>query len=189
MDIHMRQRILHRRRKKNNGLLLRLLIGAVALVFFAITLLALAGIGTAVGVYAYFAKDLPDPSRIETEQEEFETTEIYDRTGQVLLYEVFDPRLGDRTWVPLEQIPLYLRQATIAIEDKTFYENPGFDIKGFARAFYYYILRGGRVQGGSTITMQLVKNVLIPPEERYRVLYSRKIKEFILALELSLIHI
>ena len=185
MDIHTRQRILHRRRKKNNGLLLRLLVGVVAIVFFTITLLGLAGIGTAVGVYAYFAKDLPDPSRIETEQEEFETTEIYDRTGQVLLYEVFDPRLGDRTWVPLEQIPLYLRQATIAIEDKTFYENPGFDIRGFARAFYYYILRGGRVQGGSTITMQLVKNVLIPPEERYRVLYSRKIKEFILALEVS----
>ena len=185
MEIHTKQRILRRRRKKNNGLLLRLLIGAVAIVFFAVTLLGFAGIGTAVGVYAYFTKGLPDPGRIETEQEEFETTKIYDRTGEVLLYEIFDPRLGDRTWVPLDQIPLYLRQATIAIEDKTFYENPGFDIRGFARAFYYYILRGGRVQGGSTITMQLVKNVLIPPEERYKVLYSRKIKEFILALEVS----
>ncbi|HID64700.1 MAG TPA: hypothetical protein EYP49_18435, partial [Anaerolineae bacterium] len=96
MEIHTKQRILRRRRKKNNGLLLRLLIGAVAIVFFVVTLLGFAGIGTAVGVYAYFTKGLPDPGRIETEQEEFETTKIYDRTGEILLYEIFDPRLGDR---------------------------------------------------------------------------------------------
>jgi penicillin-binding protein 1C len=185
MNINTKRRILHRHRKKNNGLLLRLLIGVVTLIFFAVTLLGIVGIGTVVGVYSYFTKDLPDPGRIETEQEEFETTKIYDRTGQVLLYEVFDPRLGDRTWVPIDQIPPYLRQATIAVEDKTFYDNPGFDIRGFARAFYYYTLRGGQVQGGSTITMQLIKNVLIPLEERYQVLYSRKIKEFILAMEIS----
>jgi 1A family penicillin-binding protein len=184
MNINTKRRILRRRRKKNNGLLLHLLMGLVAVVFFAVTLLGLLGIGTVVGVYAYYAKDLPDPGRIETDQEEFETTKIYDRTGQVLLYEIFDPRLGDRTWVPLDQIPLYLRQATIAIEDRSFYENPGFDIRGFARALYYN-LRGGPIQGGSTITMQLIKNVLIPPEERYKKLYSRKIKEFILALEIS----
>ena len=187
MNINTKRRILRRRRNKNNnsGLLLRLLIGAVAIAFLAVTVLGLAGIGTAVGVYNYYAKDLPDPGRIETDQEEFETTKIYDRTGQVLLYEIFDPRFGDRTWVPIDQMPLYLSQATVAIEDKTFYENPGFDIRGFARAFYYYTLRGGQVQGGSTITMQLIKNVLIPLEERYQVLYSRKIKEFILALEIS----
>jgi 1A family penicillin-binding protein len=185
MNINTKRRILRRQKKNNSGLLLRLLIGAVTIVLFAVTLLGLLGIGTVAGVYAYYAKDLPDPGRIETEQEEFETTKIYDRTGQVLLYEIFDPRLGDRTLVPIDQIPLYLRQATVAIEDKSFYENPGFDIRGFARAFYYYTLRGGRVQGGSTITMQLIKNVLIPVEERYKVLYSRKIKEFILALEVS----
>jgi 1A family penicillin-binding protein len=185
MNINTKRRILHRRKKNNNnGLLLRLLIGAVTVMIFVITLLGLLGIGTVAGVYAYYAKDLPDPGQIETAQEEFETTKIYDRTGQVLLYEIFDPRLGDRTWVPLDQIPLYLRQATIAIEDKSFYDNPGFDIRGFARALYYYILRG-QVQGGSTITMQLIKNVLIPPEERYKRLYSRKIKELILALEIS----
>ena len=187
MNINTKRRILRRHKKKNNngGLLLRLLIGVVAIAFLAATVLGLAGIGTAVGVYNYYAKDLPDPGRLETDQEEFETTKIYDRTGQVLLYEIFDPRFGDRTWVALDQMPLYLSQATVAIEDKTFYENPGFDIRGFARAFYYYVLRGGQVQGGSTITMQLIKNVLIPVEERYQVLYSRKIKEFILALEVS----
>jgi len=185
MNINTRRRILRRRKKNNNGLLLRLLVGVVAIVFFAVTLLGMVSIGTVAGVYAHYAIDLPDPGRIETEQEEFETTKIYDRTGQVLLYEIFDPRLGDRTWVSLDQMPLYLRQATIAIEDRSFYDNPGFDIKGFARAFYYYTLLGGRVQGGSTITMQLIKNVLIPVEERYQVLYSRKIKEFILAMEIS----
>ncbi|MEA3460216.1 MAG: transglycosylase domain-containing protein, partial [Chloroflexota bacterium] len=74
--------------------------------------------------------------------------------------------------------------ATIAIEDKSFYENPGVDLEGVARAFYY-TLRGEHVQGASTITMQLVKNVLISPEERYKKLISRKIKEVILALEIS----
>lgn len=98
MNINTKRRILRRRKKKNNnGLLLRLLIGAIAIVFFAATLVAISGIGTAVGVYAYYAKDLPDPGRIETEQQEFETTKIYDRTGQVLLYEIFDPRFGDRS--------------------------------------------------------------------------------------------
>ena len=184
MNVNTKRRILRRRKKQNNGLLLRLLLGMVAIVFFAIALLGLSGIGTVVGVYAYYAKDLPDPGQIETAQEEFETTKIYDRTGQVLLYEIFDPRLGDRTWVPVDQIPLHLGQATIAIEDKSFYDNPGFDIRGIARAFYYN-LRGGPIQGGSSITQQLIKNVLIPPEERYKKLYSRKIKEVILALEIS----
>ncbi len=184
MNVNTKRRILRRRKKQNNGLLLRLLMGMVAIVFFAIALLGLSGIGTVVGVYAYYAKDLPDPGQIETAQEEFETTKIYDRTGQVLLYEIFDPRLGDRTWVPVDQIPLHLGQATIAIEDKSFYDNPGFDIRGIARAFYYN-LRGGPIQGGSSITQQLIKNVLISPEERYKKLYSRKIKEVILALEIS----
>jgi len=78
MNINTKRRILRRHKKKNNngGLLLRLLIGVVAIAFLAATVLGLAGIGTAVGVYNYYAKDLPDPGRLETDQEEFETTKI-----------------------------------------------------------------------------------------------------------------
>ncbi len=175
-----------RRYRRNNGpsLLPHLLIGFMVSVFLTVSLISFLGVGTIIGVYLYFAKDLPEPGQIETAQERFETTKIYDRTGQHLLYEIFDPRWGDRTIVPLEEIPKDLRNATIAIEDKSFYENPGVDLEGILRAFYYN-LRGGPIQGASTITMQLVRNVLIPPEERYRKLISRKIKEVILALEIS----
>lgn len=155
-------------------------IGSIVLVF---ALLSAAAIGSAVAVYAYFAKDLPDAGEIEKVQEEFKTVKIYDRTGQHLLYEVADPS-GDRTYVPIDQIPLLLRQATIAMEDRYFYSHPGIDIGGIARAFLLN-LRGEQVQGGSTLTVQLVKNVLIPPEERYQISYARKIKEAILAIEIS----
>jgi len=190
-----------RRREKNNGgrsLLVRLLIGTVTMAVLGAVLVAMSSIGAVAGVYAYYAKDLPDPEAIETEQEEFETTKIYDRTGQHLLYEVFDPRWGDRTIVPLEQIPLPMRQATIAIEDASFYENPGVNLRGITRAAWSQLSRqtestlGFRLpyatlayQGGSSITMQLVKNVLIAPEERIQRLLSRKIKEAILAMEIS----
>ena len=191
-----------RRRESNSGqkslLAVRLLIGAVTMTVLSTVLVAMSSIGAVAGVYAYDAKDLPDPEAIETEQEEFETTKIYDRTGQHLLYEVFDPRWGDRTIVPLDQVPLHLRQATIALEDASFYENPGVNLRGIARAAWSLLSRetegklGFRLpyatrafQGGSSITVQLVKNVLIPPEERIQRLYSRKIKEAILALEIS----
>ena len=187
MDSSKKIFVLHRRRRRKNsgpGLLTRLLVGAMAMVFLVMALIALSGLGVIAGVYAYYAKDLPDPQAIETEQEEFETTKIYDRTGHHLLYEVFDPRRGDRTPVPLEQIPLYLRQATIALEDRNFYQNPGINLRGILRAAWANF-RGESIQGGSSITQQLIKNVLIPPEERYQRLYSRKIKETILALEIT----
>ena len=192
MDESVRWVILRRqarRRSNHKGLgywLLRGLVAFVLLVFLASLGSVLAGVGVAAGVYAYFAQDLPDPRAIAKVQEDFETTKIYDRTGKVLLYEVFDPRpnRGDRTWVKLEQVPLHLRNATVAIEDRSFYENPGINLRGIVRAFWSN-LRGLPIQGGSSITQQLVKNVLIPPEERYLRSYERKIKEAILALELS----
>ena len=173
----------HRRKKKPNWLLRLLGFFAVAIVFVTL-LVSLTGLGAIAGVYAYYAKDLPDPEKIETEQEKFETTKLYDRTGQHLLYEIFDPHRGDRTTVPLEEISLALRQATVASEDRSFYENIGINPRGLARAFWSN-LQGGDVQGGSSITQQLVKLVLIPPEERYQKLYSRKIKEIILSLEIT----
>ncbi|HYN89344.1 MAG TPA: transglycosylase domain-containing protein, partial [Ardenticatenaceae bacterium] len=76
-------------------------------------------------------------------------------------------------------------QATIALEDKTFYENPGVNLRGIARAFYYNLRTGSITGGGSSITQQLIKNVLIEPEERTRQSYERKIKEVILSIEIS----
>jgi len=157
--------------------------GTVGLFFLAVALAVSAALGSVVAVYAYFARDLPDPSAIETAQEHFQTVKIYDRTGKHLLYEVADPR-GDRTYVTLDQISPYLWQATVAIEDKNFFENPGVDLEGIARAFVAN-LQGEGIQGASTLTMQLVKRTLIDPEERYKRSYARKIKEAILALEIS----
>ncbi len=181
-----KQVLIRRRARKNGGVSIfaKAALAFVALVLAGLLALVLTGVAAVVGVYAYFAQELPDPSAIEVAEQDFETTKIYDRTGQHLLYEIFDPKWGDRTYIPLDQIPLYLRQATIAIEDRTFYANPGIDLRGIVRAALSN-LRGEQIQGASSITMQLVKNVLIPPEERYKISYERKIKEAILALEIS----
>ncbi|MHB0875724.1 MAG: PBP1A family penicillin-binding protein [Anaerolineae bacterium] len=178
-----------RRRPQGNklgifaGVATSMAASTVGTILLVITLVVAAALGSVVAVYAYFAKDLPDAGEIERVQEGFKTVRIYDRTGQHLLYEVADPG-GDRTYVSIDQIPLQLRQATIAMEDKNFYSNSGIDLAGIARAFLSN-LRGEQVQGGSTLTVQLVKNVLIPAEERYEISYARKIKEAILALEIS----
>ncbi len=170
--------------RRGMHLLLRWL-GILALSFLGLNALGvLTGVGTVVSVYAFYAQQLPEPGAITTVEEDFETTKIYDRTGQVLLYEVIDPLAGDRTWVELQDIPLGLRYATIAIEDKTFYDNPGYDLEGILRAAWNN-LTGGQVQGGSSITQQLVKNVLIEPEERFEISMERKIKELILAIRIS----
>jgi penicillin-binding protein 1C len=182
----LRQRRQRRNRSKGGAsrMAVRLTGGLAIVLVLSIAFTVVAGIGAVAGVYAYYAKDLPDPNEIVTAQEDFETTKIYDRTGKVLLMEVIDPRRGDRTLLPLDQIPEDLRNATIALEDKTFYNNLGIDPVGIARAFIQN-LQGGHIQGGSSITVQLIKNILIPEEERYEISYARKFKEAILALEIS----
>ncbi len=155
-----------------------------------VSLLAVAGAIVAAvfsavfSVYVSFAAELPDPTAIETEQENFETTKLYDRTGQVLLYELFDPRLGDRAYVTIDQIPQVCRDAVVVLEDKTFYSNLGFDVQGLGRAFVSN-LQGGQVQGGSSITQQLIKNIIIEEQERYVKSYTRKLKELILSTEIT----
>jgi membrane peptidoglycan carboxypeptidase len=164
----------------------------VAIVVTLVVALPAAAAATAVGVYTYFAKDLPDASIMEaqfsaqssTNQQYFETTKIYDRTGQTLLYEVIDSNAGDRQWVALPAISPNVISATIALEDRSFWDNPGVDARGLARAFLSN-LQGEQVQGASTITQQLIKNTLIPLEERTQISYERKIKEAILAVELT----
>ncbi|HHX66394.1 MAG TPA: transglycosylase domain-containing protein, partial [Chloroflexi bacterium] len=112
------------------------------------------------GLYASYVQELPSAEEIgRLSVETFETTRIYDRTGQVVLYEIIPPEGGRRTWVTLDQIPEHLRNATIAMEDKTFYTNPGgINVEGVARAAWG-VIRGQDEGGGSSIPQQLIRNV------------------------------
>ncbi|MFN8557095.1 MAG: transglycosylase domain-containing protein [Dehalococcoidia bacterium] len=114
---------------------------------------------------------------------------IYDRNG-TLLYEFEDPSQGLYEKVTLATVSPWVLRATIATEDASFYTNPGVNIRGLIRAGLENFFPGqgdGLLQGsgGSSITQQLVKNVLIPEEDRYERNVDRKVKEAILAVELT----
>jgi peptidoglycan glycosyltransferase len=109
----------------------------------------------------------------------FQTTKIYDRNG-ILLHEVFDE--GRRTWVNLSDVPVPMRQATIAVEDDTFYTNPGIDVPSIMRAAWLNVRYGPSGGGGSTITQQLVRHIAFDYEERVSRSYVRKLKEILLAI-------
>ncbi len=118
---------------------------------------------------------LPSPDHLIQRQPSL-TTKIYDRNG-VLLYKIY--RNQNRTLVPLEKIPSYFIEATLAIEDKEFYFHNGLSWRGILRALKHNLLHPDEPPiGGSTITQQLVKNALLGPEKTWR----RKIREAILAL-------
>jgi len=111
-------------------------------------------------------------------------TQILDREGR-LLYEILDPSTGRSHPTSLSQMPLYLQQATIATEDATFYDNPGVDAWAILRAAWIN-LRGGEVlAGGSTITQQVARTLLLSPEERARRTLWRKLEESLLAYRLA----
>jgi len=133
------------------------------------------GLLTVIGIFIYVAKDLPNPNKL-VRQEGF-STKIYDRKGK-LLYDVYENQR--RVPVTIGQIPLALRQATIAIEDKNFYQHQGFDFLGWMRAMFR-IVWYRKIQGGSTITQQLVKTVLLDSSQTI----TRKVKEFILTLQVE----
>jgi len=143
------------------------------------TLLILLFIGALVGLF-YMIKDLPSPRRLTSSENFAVSTQIFDRNG-VLLYEIF----GNEHRVPitLDQVPEDLIHATISIEDKNFYSHFGFDIEGIARALRTNIT-GGRLEGGSTITQQLVKNALLSSERSIQ----RKAKEGVLAIITELLY-
>ncbi|MCL5434794.1 MAG: PBP1A family penicillin-binding protein [Patescibacteria group bacterium] len=124
-------------------------------------------------LFLIFLQNLPNPKSLSL-REISQTTKIYDRNG-TLLYQIYANE--NRTLVPLNLIPKDLINATIAIEDKDFYKNPGFDANAIARAAIAD-LSGKPIQGGSTITQQLIKSTLLTPE----ISIGRKIKEIILAV-------
>jgi 1A family penicillin-binding protein len=128
---------------------------------------------TAVGL-VYVLRDIPSPTRL-TSQENFAvSTQIFDRNG-TLLYEIFADE--NRVPVSIDELPPHVLQAAVAIEDQRFYSHFGFDIIGIMRALRNN-LQGQPIEGGSTITQQLVKNALLTPEQTIQ----RKIKEAVLAV-------
>src|SRR3989344_1778014 len=135
-------------------------------------------VGTA-GVFAFFAKDLPNPDNMQ-EMQIAQSTKIYDRTGKVILYEVYAEH--KRTILPEDQMPKHIKNATIVAEDDEFYKHHGIDLKGIARSVFKNVwARDLSGQGGSTITQQLIKNLYLSPEKTL----PRKIKEAILAIEIE----
>lgn len=128
------------------------------------------------GLFIWYSRDLPTPGKLVNAQES-EATRLYDRKDK-LLYSVYKDE--NRTYVKLDEIPKQLQEATIAIEDRNFYKNQGFSLTGYLRAVGNIIFLR-KLQGGSTITQQLVKNVLLSSERTL----PRKIKELILSLQVD----
>ncbi len=132
-----------------------------------------------VGVFAYFRKDLPNLKDI-SGSNIGGSIRYYDRTGQTLLWEDYDA--VKRIPVKEDQISQFMKDATVALEDRDFYKHGGFDLKGIVRAGFSNVTGGGTTQGGSTITQQLVKLTQDWSKQRT---YTRKIKELILSVELE----
>lgn len=133
------------------------------------------GIFGFLGLFAWYSKDLPKPGEV-IRREGF-STKIYDRDGE-LLYDLYDNER--RNPITLNQLPEYLKQATVAIEDKDFYKHGGFDLLTVIRIPYNMVFRQ-RVVGGSTLTQQLVKNALLTNERTI----SRKFKELVLSIQIE----
>jgi penicillin-binding protein 1C len=155
----------------------------VVSLFITVILVLLASI-TAVLWYTSVAATLPSVDDLRGRASQFETTRILDRNG-VPLYELLDPTAGRRTYVPLSQISPNVIAATIATEDKEFYNHPGFDVFAIIRALWQNLTAGEIESGASTIPQQLARNLLMEPEERTERSYTRKAREVILAAEIN----
>jgi 1A family penicillin-binding protein len=139
------------------------------------------GILIFIGLVTYgtaLVANLPSPEEFEGRKIS-ESTKLYDRTGEHLLYEIH----GDekRTILPFSEIPKYIKDAVLAAEDAGFYTEPAFNWKGILRAVLANLQSGQLSQGGSTISQQLARNIFLTPEKTI----TRKIKELALAIELE----
>lgn len=128
---------------------------------------------------AWASRDLPDPNKL-IERSISQSTKIYDRTGEHVLYEVFGDK--KRTLINLEDMPDYAKWATILVEDKNFYQHKGVAWLSIIRAFVNNMLGRTVGRGGaSTLTQQLIKNAILTSEHSY----IRKIKEALLARQIE----
>lgn len=171
-----RSRVKARRRAAYSGRELHQLSSRKKITIGILSLLGL----VCVGVLLYVLKDIPSPQKLKDAQAIGVSTQIYDRNGK-LLYEVFDEKR--RTPITLQELPPYVYQASIAIEDQHFYSHIGFDASGIIRAVRNTVFKQ-QLQGGSTITQQLVKTVLLTRERTLQ----RKIREAVLTLATEIIY-
>lgn len=157
------------KKKKNTKIKLNKFRLIKSIVFFAVIIIAVS--------WVFWGVPLPtslDSSSLEV------STKIFDRNDKLLMEIYADKR---RTPVNLDELPDYVKEATIAIEDKDFYNHYGFDVLGIVRGLSRYFTRG-QAQGGSTLTQQLVKNALLTPERTIK----RKAREFALSLVVETIY-
>ena len=171
-DIHRQRRRRSQKRtaKSRAGRVVRILIVLGVL-------LAVAGVAMAGGVIYAFARNMPQLDELQRRQNAVNTT-IYDRSGK-LIAELH----GAENRIPLasNKIPQIMKDATVAIEDERFYEHHGVDFTGVMRALVTNIRAGDIVQGGSTITAQLIKNAYLDTEQTY----TRKLREAVLSWQLE----
>ncbi len=131
-----------------------------------------------VALFIYYTGDLPRPERF-TEKPFIESTKIFDRTGEILLYEMYGEE--KRELVPLSRIPSHLKEAVIATEDANFYSHFGLDIRGIARSALINLKLRSPSYGGSTISQQLIRSSLLTHEKTI----MRKVREVVLAIDLE----
>jgi membrane peptidoglycan carboxypeptidase len=169
-----------RRRSSGGGTVKAVAIALPLFLFSTLVLVGLAGFVGVVAAYNGYSEGLKDPKEIFSSLDFDQQTRIYDRTGSVEL-----ARLGDfkRELVAFEDLPPELVDATTAIEDKSFWENAGFDPLGIVSAGID-TLRGNE-RGASTITQQLVRARLLPSEAFEGSVYERKIREIIQSVRLT----
>ncbi len=130
------------------------------------------------GVFLYYAKDLPRPESF-MEKQFIESTKIYDRTGEVVLYNIYGEE--KRTIVDLEKVPENLIQAILTAEDRSFYKHHGIDFRGVARSILVNFKLRQPAQGGSTITQQLIRSSFLNLSKTA----ERKTREIVLTIELE----
>ena len=158
---------------------MKLLLRFLGFLFAAGTILFLVGIGAVSGVLWHFSSDLPDYSQLQNYEPPV-MTRVHAADGS-LLSEYANER---RLYLPIQAVPKLVINAFIAAEDKNFYQHPGVDVTGIARAALLYVQNFGgsrRPQGASTITQQVAKNFLLTNE----LSITRKIKEALLALRIE----
>jgi 1A family penicillin-binding protein len=138
----------------------------------------LAGFLFVLGIFIFFAKDLPRPE-IFSERQQVLPTRIYDRTGETLLRTIYQEE--KRSPIKLEQVPKHLIDALLATEDTNFYQHKGVDLKGIARAILVDLQLKEPAQGASTISQQLIRSTYLTLEKTVQ----RKVREIVLTLELE----
>ena len=132
------------------------------------------------GIVLFWAANLKVPdSQSFNERKTVQSTKIYDRTGKILLWDIHENI--QRTVVPFDEISRNLKNATVAVEDSSFYHHHGIVLSSLVRAFFVDLITGKFEQGGSTISQQLVKNAFLTNSKSF----SRKIKEIILTLKME----